>query len=183
METKTPLMLLFVSNGTNQASIISDTKQMLDAALEDIKEHGILPREYEDKEISHFTLRLNVPRLPATADSKSTNNKGINHYKEHGKKAFLFEVAKEEISFFKYLSAHAHQMKLERKYFGKFAKYTATLGNNAPLSDCTCLRRCIQGHLNYHLSSTSITLNSIDMLDASKYIRNPAGKSLLRLTL
>ncbi len=156
---------------------------MLDAALEDIKEHGILPREYEDKEISHFTLRLNVPRLPATADSKSTNNKGINHYKEHGKKAFLFEVAKEEISFFKYLSAHAHQMKLERKYFGKFAKYTATLGNNAPLSDCTCLRRCIQGHLNYHLSSTSITLNSIDMLDASKYIRNPAGKSLLRLTL
>ncbi len=43
METETPLMLLFSSNGTNQASIISDTKQMLDTALEDIKEHGILP--------------------------------------------------------------------------------------------------------------------------------------------
>ncbi len=131
METVMPLMLLFLSNGTNQASIISDTKQMLNTALEDIKEHGILPQEYKDKEIPHFTLRLNVPRLPATADSKSTNNKGIDHYKEHSKKAFHFEVAKEEISFFKYLSTHAHQMKLERKHFGKFVKYTATLGNNA----------------------------------------------------
>ncbi len=32
METEMPLMLLFVSNGTDQASIISDTKQILDTA-------------------------------------------------------------------------------------------------------------------------------------------------------
>jgi hypothetical protein len=74
-------------------------------------------------------------------------------------------------------------MKLEVKYFGKFAKYTATLGNAAPLSNCTCLRRCIQGHLNYHLSSTSIILTGIDLLDASECIRNPAGKSIMQLSL
>jgi hypothetical protein len=112
------------------------------------------------------------------------NNKGYDHYKEHGKKAFHFEVTKEEINYFRYLSAHAHRMKLDVKYFGKFTKFTGTLGNNAPLSDCTRLRWCIQGHLNYHLSLTSITINGIDMLDASEYLRNPATKkSIARLTL
>jgi hypothetical protein len=42
MKTKTPLMLLFVCNSTNQASIISDTKQMLDIALDDIEQNGML---------------------------------------------------------------------------------------------------------------------------------------------
>jgi hypothetical protein len=37
METKTPLMLLFVFNGTDQASITLDAEQMLDTALDDIK--------------------------------------------------------------------------------------------------------------------------------------------------
>jgi hypothetical protein len=155
---------------------------MLDTALDNIKQNGMLPEEFENRDIPHFTLCLNVPRLPA--ETKSANNKGYDHYKEHGKKAFHFEVAKEDINYFKYLSAHAHRMKLEAKYFGKFAKFTGTLGNNAPLSNCTCLRRCIQGHLNYHLSSTSITLNGMDMLDASKSLRNTAnGKSIVRLTL
>ncbi len=123
-----------------------------------------------------------MPRLPA--ETKLTNNKGYDHYKEHGKKAFHFEVAKEDINNFKYLSAHAHRMKLEAKYFGKFAKFMGTLGNNASLSDCTHLCRCIQGHLNYHLSLTSITLNSIDMLDASESLCNAAnGKSIVQLTL
>jgi hypothetical protein len=112
-----------------------------------------------------------------------SSNKSYDHYKEHGKKAFHFEVAKEDINFFKYLSAHVHRMKLDAKYFGKFAKYTATLGNNAPLSDCIHLRQCIQGHLNYHMSSTNIVLNGIDMLDASEYLCNPAGKTLVQLTL
>ena len=163
-------MLLFVCNGTDQGSIISDTKHMLDSALDDIEDHGMLPQEFENKDIPHFTLRLNVPRLPATGDNKSSFSKGIDPFKEHGKKAFHFKVAKEDTNYFKSLSGHAHQMKLETKYLGKFAKYTATLGNVAPRSDCTHLRRCIQGHLNYHLSSTSITLNRIDMLDASENI-------------
>ncbi len=93
-------------------------------------------------------------------------------------------MVKEEINYFKYLSDHAHRIKLDVKYFGKFARFTGTLGNNAPLSNCTRLRPCIQGHLNYHLSSTSIMLNGIDMLDASKYLHNPTnGKSIVRLTL
>jgi hypothetical protein len=90
-------------------------------------------------------------------------------------------VAKEETNYFKYLSAHAHRIKLNVKYFGKFARFMGTLGNNTPLSDCTCLHRCIQGHLNYHLSLTSIMLNSIDMLNAFEYLCNPAnGKSIIR---
>ncbi len=182
METEMPLILLFVCNGMDQASIISNTKQMLDTALDDIEQNGMLPEEFKNRDIPHFTLRLNVPRLPAK--TKLTYNKGYNHYKEHGKKAFHFKVAKEDINYFKYLSAHAHRMKLEAKYFGKFAKFTGTLGNNAPLSDCTRLRRCIQGHLNYHLSLTSITLNGINMLDAFEFLCNAAnGKSIVQLTL
>jgi hypothetical protein len=85
-------------------------------------------------------------------------------------------VAKEEINYFKYLSAHAHRLKLDVKYFGKFAKFTGMLGNNALLSNCTRLRRCIQSHLNYHLSLMSITINGINMLDASEYLHNPANR-------
>ncbi len=141
METETPFMLLFVCNGMDQASITSDTKQMLDTALDDIEQHGMLPEEFENRDIPHFTLCLNVPCLPAK--TKSSNNKGYDHFKEHSKKAFHFEVAKEEINYFRYLSAHPHWMKLDVKYFEKFAKDTATLRNNAPLSNCTRLRRCI----------------------------------------
>ncbi len=174
METVTLLMLLFVCNGMDQASIILDTKQILDTALDNIKQNGMLPEEFENKDIPHFTLHLNVLRLPAK--TKSSNNKGYDHYKEHGKKAFYFKVAKEEINYFKYLSTHAHRMKLNVKYFGKFAKFTGMLGNNAPLSNCTRLHRCIQGHLN-HLSLTSIMINGINMLDASEYLRNPANRN------
>jgi hypothetical protein len=56
METKTPIMLLFVYNGTDTASIKSDTKQMLDSAYKDIEENGMMPEEFENKDISHFTL-------------------------------------------------------------------------------------------------------------------------------
>ena len=183
METETTFMLLFVCNGTDQASVISDTKQMLDKVLDDIEQHGMLPQEFENKDIPNFTLRLNIPRLPAAGENKPPSNKDYDHHKGHGRKAFHFEVAKEDIDYFKYLSAHAHQMKLEVKYFGKFAKYTATLGNATPLSGCTSLRQCIQGHLNYHLSSTSITLARIDKLDAAECIRHPSGMSIICLTL
>jgi hypothetical protein len=66
---------------------------------------------------------------------------------------------------------------LENKYFRKFAKFTGTLENNAPLSDCRQLHRCMQGHLNFHLSSTSITINGIDHLDTSEVLRNAANGS------
>jgi hypothetical protein len=137
METETPLMLLFVCNGTDEASIILDTRQMLDTALDDIEQNGMLPEEFKNKDTPHFILCLNVPHLPA--ETKLSNNKKYNHFKEHNKKAFHFEVAKEEINYFRYLSAHTHRMKLNVKYFGKFAKFTGTLGNNDPLSNCTRL--------------------------------------------
>ncbi len=75
-------------------------------------------------------------------------------------------------------------MGLDTKYFGKFAKFTATLGKDAPLSDCACLRWCIQGHLNFHLSSTSVTINRIDNLDALESIRNPTtGARIAKVSL
>jgi hypothetical protein len=122
-------------------------------------------------------------RAAPTSRDKTIKQQRVGSLQKHGKKAFHFEVAKEDINFFRYISAHAHQMKLKVKYFGKFAKYTSTLGNNAPLSDCARLRRCIHRHLNYHLSSTSITLNRIIMLDTSEYLRTLAGKSIIHLTL
>ena len=80
---------------------MADTKQMLDLALDDIEQNGMLPKEFECKDIPLFTICLNVPRAPS--ERKPTTNKGYDHYKEHGKKAFHFEVAKDNISFFKYL--------------------------------------------------------------------------------
>jgi hypothetical protein len=70
-----------------------------------------------------------------------------------------------------------HRMKQDIKYFAKFSKLTAILGNIAPLSDCTHLRQCIQGHLSFHLRSTSITINDIDNLDASEILRNAENTS------
>ncbi len=55
------------------------------------------------------------------------------------------------------------------------ANFADTLGNNASISDCTRLRRCIQGHLNFHLSSTSITIHGINNLDAAETLKNPAN--------
>ncbi len=168
-------MLLFVCNGTNQgSSILSDTRQMLDLTYNNIKQNGMMPEEFENRDIPHFTLQLNVPRLPA--DTMQNTNKNYNHYKEQDKKAYHFEVAKVEVNYFKYLSGHAHCLRLNNKLFGKFSKFTAILGNNTPMSDCICLRRCIQGHLSFHLSSTSITLHGIDALDASEIPRNPVDK-------
>jgi hypothetical protein len=72
-------------------------------------------------------------------EKKKQDNKAYNHFREQGKKAFHFEVAKTDSPFFKFFSNHAHRMKLDTRYFRKFAKLTDTLGNNAPLSNCTYL--------------------------------------------
>jgi hypothetical protein len=49
METETPLMLLFVCNGTDHSSILSDTRQMLDLAYDNIEINGMMPEEFENK--------------------------------------------------------------------------------------------------------------------------------------
>ncbi len=176
METETPMMLLFVSNGTDYGSITSDMRQLLELAYDNIEMVCMLPEEYEDRDMPAFSLKLNIPRLP---EKRKQGNKAYDHICEQGKKAFHFEVAKSDIPFFKFLSNHVHRMKLVTRFFGKFAKLTDTLGNNAPLSDCTRLWRCIQGHLNFHLSSTSITIHGIDNLDAAETLRNSANGSVI----
>jgi hypothetical protein len=182
METETPMMLLFVCNGTDHSSITTDVRQLLDLAYQDIEEESMLPEEYENRDIPRFAIRLNVPRLPEKKSDKE--NKAYDHLREQGKKAFHLEVAKHDLAFFTFLATHAHRMGLDTKYFGKFAKLTATLGRDAPLSDCARLRRCIQGHLNFHLSSTSIAINGIDDLDASEIVRNPTtGVKITRVSL
>ncbi len=138
IKTETPLMLLFVCNRINQGSILCNTKQMLGSALDNIEQNGMLLEEFKDNDIPHFTICLNAPCLPE--ETKPLSNKEYDHYKEKRKKAFHFEVAKEEINYFKYLSAHVHGLKLNVKYFEKFAKFMGTLENNASLSNCTCLR-------------------------------------------
>jgi hypothetical protein len=181
METETPMMLLFVSNGMDNSSITSDMRQLLELAYNNIKTGCMLPKEYEDRDMSAFSLKLNVPQLP---EKRKQDNKAYDHIREQGKKAFHFEVSKLDIPFFKFLSNHAHRMNLDTRFFGKFAKLMDTLGNNAPLSNCTCLWRCIQGHFNFHLSSTSITIHGIDNLDAAETLRNLAnGSAIARFLL
>jgi hypothetical protein len=68
MELETPLMLLFMCNGMDQASIISDKKQLLDIALEDIEQNGMLLEEIENRDIPHFTLRRPERAVPTCQD-------------------------------------------------------------------------------------------------------------------
>jgi hypothetical protein len=60
METETPMMLLFVSNG-DTLSITSDINQMLETAYDNIETNGMMPQEFEYLEIPTFTLKLNAP--------------------------------------------------------------------------------------------------------------------------
>jgi hypothetical protein len=46
---------------------------MLDSALEYIEQNGMLPEEFENKDIPHFTIRLNAPSLSAV--TKPSTNK------------------------------------------------------------------------------------------------------------
>ncbi len=61
METETSMMLLFVSNGTDPQSVASDVTQMLETAYDSIEMNGMMPEEFEYKEIPKFTLKLNAP--------------------------------------------------------------------------------------------------------------------------
>jgi hypothetical protein len=183
MEMETPMMLLFVCNETDQGSITRDIKQVMEIAYGDINVEGMMPKEFENQDFPGFALRLNVPCLPGEKKS-AQDNKAFDHICEQGKSAFHLKVAKSDTQFFTFLANHAHRMKLDTKYFGKFAKLTATLGNNAPLSNCTRLRQFTQGHLNFHLSSTSITINSIYDFEASEVLRNTANSSeIARISL
>ncbi len=174
-------MLLFVFNGTDAASIQSDIRQMLETALDEVDMNGMMSEEFDHMEVPEFTLPLNAPRLPSQTKQI---HKTYDHFKDQGKKAYHCEVAKELVPFFKFLGNYTHRLRLEVKYFGKFAKFTETLGNNAPISDCTKLRRCMQGHLNYHLSSTSLVRNGIDNLDATEVLRNTiSNAALTKVTL
>ncbi len=182
METETPMMRLFICNGTDQSSIATDLRHMLDIAYEDIDEEGMMPEQYENRDLPKFVLRLNVPCLPEKKSAK--DNKAYDHLRKHEKKAFHLEVVKSDQEFFTFLTNHAHRMGLDAKYFGKFTKLTVTLGKDAPLSNCSRLRRCIQGHLNYHLSSTSVAINRIEDLDALEILRNPTtGMKVARVSL
>jgi hypothetical protein len=47
MKTETPMMLLFVNNGTNPLSISTDITQMLETANNSIKIDGMMPEEFD----------------------------------------------------------------------------------------------------------------------------------------
>ncbi len=64
METETPMMLLFVSNGTEHSSIVSDMKQLMELAYDDIKTKLMMPEEYKNRDMPVFSLKINAPRLP-----------------------------------------------------------------------------------------------------------------------
>ncbi len=132
METETPIMLLFISNSTDPQSFQHDITQMIDTALDNIDSKGMMPEEFKNKELPPFTLKLNAPWLSLQTKQM---HKAYNHFQEQGKKVFHCEVAKEDVPFFHYLANYAHHLLLEKKYFGKSSKFTATLGNNAPLSN------------------------------------------------
>ncbi len=60
METETPMMLLFVCNGTDQTSVISDLRQMLDMAYENIDEEGMMPEQFENKDLLQLESTIQI---------------------------------------------------------------------------------------------------------------------------
>jgi hypothetical protein len=99
---------------------------MLETSLDDIEVDRMVPKEFKNRDIHCFMLKINALCVPS--ESKPTYSNTYDHFKEQGKKALHFEVAKMVISYFKFLSCHAHKLKLNIKYFAKFAMLTATLG-------------------------------------------------------
>jgi hypothetical protein len=77
METETPMMLLFIGNSTDQSSIATNLCHMLDIAYKDINKEGMMPEQYENRDLPKFALRLNVPRLPEKKSAK--DNKAYDH--------------------------------------------------------------------------------------------------------
>jgi hypothetical protein len=61
METEMPMMLLFVSNGTDNSSITSNMRQLLELAYNNIETGCMLPEEYEDRDMPASSLKLIVP--------------------------------------------------------------------------------------------------------------------------
>jgi hypothetical protein len=89
METETPMMLLFVSNWTELNSISTDMKQLLELAYDDIETDCMMPEEYENRDISTFSLKTNVPRLP---EKKKHDNKAYDPFQEQGKKHSILKL-------------------------------------------------------------------------------------------
>jgi hypothetical protein len=105
METETPMMLLFVSNGTDSTSIANNITQMLDTAFDHVDREGMMPDEFEHKEIPKLTLILNAPCQPSQTREA---HKAYDQFKEQGKKAFHCKVAKENVPYFCFLAGQAH---------------------------------------------------------------------------
>ncbi len=111
MAIETPMVLLFVCKGTNQSSIMSDIKQMLELALDKIEVEGMIPEEFKNCDIPTFALKLNAH---CHLEKKSNqDSRAYNHLREQRKKEFHFKVAKSDTTDFKYLACHAHRMKLD----------------------------------------------------------------------
>lgn len=181
--TETPYMLLFVYNKTEEESIIRDLQAMFKIARDVLREEDLLPSEYErpeGEEVS-FAIRVNGPRIPGMRrdNKKKKKDNDFDRLQDQGKKAFHFEVAKEDIKEFSFIAEQCHRMGLDKEFFGKFAKLTACLTNNSPSSDSSLLRRCINGHLSYHMSVTSVCIDGIEDINAIAVLTNPHNNAVI----
>ncbi len=77
METEMLMKLLFVSNGTEHSSISTDMKQLLDLAYDNIETELMMPEEYENRDMSAFSLKINIPCL---LEKKKNDNKAYHHF-------------------------------------------------------------------------------------------------------
>ncbi len=91
METETPMMLLFVSNGTEHSSISADLKQLLELAYNDINTEGMMPEEYKNKDIPVFSLKMNSP---AYQRRRNTITRHMTTSKNRGKKHSILKCGK-----------------------------------------------------------------------------------------
>ena len=181
--TETPYMLLFVNNRTEESSIVRDVKMMFGIAREQLREENLLPDEFErdeDDEVE-FALRVNGPRMPGETRKKKKKGKddSYDRLNDQGKKVFHLEVAKEDIREFSLLAEYCHRTRLDKEVFGKFASLTACLTNASPSGDMSRLRRCITGHLNFHLSSTTTIIEGIEDINATSVLTNPVNNAVI----
>ena len=183
LNTETPYMLLFVHNKTEESSVCRDLTDIFKMVRDQLREDDLLPEEYDrdenEREIP-FAIRVNGPRMPGEQRKKNNKkDKNFDRLNDQGKKVIHFEVAKEDLAEFSFLAEAAHRMGLDTEYWGKFAKLTACLTNNSPSGDMKLLRRCIQGHLSFHLSTTTVILAGVDNLDATAVLKNPVNGAII----
>ncbi len=171
----TPLMFPFLFNKAHLPSLISQFRDLLLEARQQMEQAQLLKVDDYNRPIPDFTLRTNVPRLPYQANTK---DKKFDLLTAENKRVIHLECCETAAPFILQLFHHVKSSGAMRRTFGKYVHVTGPLTFDACGQDCAPLRRMVQLHTNFHNSVQLHTINGIVDITASATIGTVSGRQL-----